>query len=78
VENSKDGGLLALIQRKVEELIAFLNQCKRVLMVLRKPTWEEYVNVAKVTGLGICFLGTLGYMIHVPITYLKGLVKGSG
>ncbi|HIP15924.1 MAG TPA: protein translocase SEC61 complex subunit gamma [Methanothermococcus okinawensis] len=63
------------IEEKIERLKSFLNQCKRVLMVLRKPTTEEYLNVAKVTGLGICFLGMLGYIIHVPIVYLKGLVK---
>jgi len=64
------------IEKKIEELKSFLEQCKRVLMVLRKPTREEYLNVAKVTGLGICFLGILGYIIHVPIVYLKGIVKG--
>jgi len=64
------------IKKKIEELKSFLDQCKRVLMVLRKPTREEYLNVAKITGLGICFLGALGYIIHVPIVYLKGLVKG--
>ena len=64
------------IKKKIEELKSFLDQCKRVLMVLRKPTREEYLNVAKVTGLGITFLGILGYIIHVPIVYLKGLVKG--
>ncbi|HIQ32582.1 MAG TPA: protein translocase SEC61 complex subunit gamma [Methanothermococcus okinawensis] len=71
----KDGDWLAQIRRKIEELKAFLHQCKRVLMVLRKPTWEEYLNVAKVTGLGICFLGILGYIIHVPIVYLKTVYK---
>jgi len=64
------------VEKKIEKLKSFLEQCKRVLMVLRKPTTEEYLNVAKVTGLGICFLGILGYIIHVPIVYLKGMIKG--
>ena len=64
------------VEKKIEKLKSFLEQCRRVLMVLRKPTTEEYLNVAKVTGLGITFLGILGYIIHVPIVYLKGLVKG--
>jgi len=64
------------IKEKTEELKSFIEQCKRVLMVLRKPTRGEYLNVAKVTGLGICFLGVLGYIIHVPLMYLKGIVKG--
>ncbi|MBW9220654.1 protein translocase SEC61 complex subunit gamma [Methanothermococcus sp. SCGC AD-155-M21] len=60
---------------KIESIKTFLNQCKRVLMILRRPTREEFLNISKVTGLGICFLGLLGYIIHVPITYLKGLIK---
>ncbi|MBP2144370.1 protein transport protein SEC61 subunit gamma-like protein [Methanococcus voltae] len=53
----------------------FISQCKRVLKVSRKPTREEYLNVSKVTGLGICLLGAIGFAVHVPITYLKGLLK---
>ena len=60
---------------RIEDIKAFLSQCKRVLMILRKPTREEFLNISKVTGLGICFLGILGYIIHVPIIYLKGLIK---
>ena len=60
---------------KIESIKTFLNQCKRVLMILRRPTREEFLNISKVTGLGICFLGLLGYVIHVPIIYLKGLIK---
>ncbi|HIP16858.1 MAG TPA: protein translocase SEC61 complex subunit gamma [Methanothermococcus okinawensis] len=60
---------------RLESVKAFLNQCRRVLMILRRPTKEEFLNMSKVTGLGICFLGLLGYIIHVPITYLKGLIK---
>uniref|UniRef100_A9A9M8 Protein translocase subunit SecE n=1 Tax=Methanococcus maripaludis (strain C6 / ATCC BAA-1332) TaxID=444158 RepID=A9A9M8_METM6 len=53
----------------------FLHQCRRVLMISRKPTRQEYLTISKVTGLGICLLGFVGFIIHVPITYLKGLIK---
>ncbi|MCS3901624.1 protein translocase SEC61 complex subunit gamma [Methanococcus voltae] len=53
----------------------FINQCQRVLKVSRKPTREEYINISKVTGLGICLLGAVGFAVHVPITYLKALIK---
>ncbi|MDK2789752.1 MAG: protein transport protein subunit gamma [Methanothermococcus sp.] len=63
------------LDSKVNELKDFLQQCKRVLMVSRKPTREEFLTISKVTGLGICVLGALGFIIHVPITYIKGLIK---
>ncbi|AEF96391.1 protein translocase SEC61 complex subunit gamma [Methanotorris igneus] len=63
------------LDMKIEELKNFLLQCKRVLMVTRKPTKEEFINISKVTGLGICILGIIGFVIHVPIVYLKGLIK---
>ena len=65
----------AKINAKFDELKSFLNQCKRVLMISRKPTRDEFLNVSKVTGLGICLLGAIGFVIHVPITYLIGLIK---
>ncbi|WP_292461058.1 protein translocase SEC61 complex subunit gamma [Methanothermococcus sp.] len=63
------------INTKIDELKSFLNQCKRVLMISRKPTKDEFLNVSKVTGLGICLLGAIGYVIHVPITYIKDFIK---
>ena len=63
------------INAKIDELKAFIQQCKRVLMISRKPTRDEFLNVSKVTGLGICLLGGIGFVIHVPITYIKGLIK---
>ena len=63
------------IKSKIDELKAFIQQCKRVLAITRKPTVDEYLNVSKITGLGICILGTIGFVIHVPIMYIKGLLK---
>lgn len=58
----------------IANLKDFLQQCKRVLMISRKPSREEYLTISKVTGLGICLLGIIGFLIHVPITYLKALI----
>ncbi len=66
------------VNKKLEEIKAFLEQCRRVLMITRKPTTEEYINVAKITGLGITLLGVLGYIIHVPIQYIKSIIKPVG
>jgi protein transport protein SEC61 subunit gamma-like protein len=58
----------------VNNLKDFLQQCKRVLMISRKPNREEYLTISKVTGIGICLLGIIGFFIHVPVTYLKTLI----
>ena len=39
--------------KKMDELKEFIEECKRVWLVLRKPTKDEYLAVAKVTALGI-------------------------
>ena len=43
----------------------FLRQCRRVLYVSRRPDMEEYVNVAKVTGIGIIIIGVIGFIISL-------------
>jgi len=62
------------VNTTLNNLKDFLHQCKRVLMISRKPTRQEYITISKVTGLGICLLGFVGFIIHVPITYLKGII----
>ncbi|MEM4165948.1 MAG: protein translocase SEC61 complex subunit gamma [Candidatus Bilamarchaeaceae archaeon] len=42
-----------------------LRRIHRVLLIARKPTGEEFAEVAKVTGLGILLFGTVGLIIYV-------------
>ncbi|MEK6889622.1 MAG: protein translocase SEC61 complex subunit gamma [Nanoarchaeota archaeon] len=42
---------------------SFLLQSKRVWHVLKKPSKEEFLMVAKVSALGILALGALGFII---------------
>ena len=51
----------------------FLRQCRRVLYVSRRPDMEEYVNVAKVTGIGIIIIGVIGFIISL-IAQLLGYI----
>jgi protein transport protein SEC61 subunit gamma-like protein len=46
---------------------------KRVLRVARRPGREEYVNVAKITGLGIIIIGVIGFVISL-ITQVLGKI----
>ncbi len=41
----------------------FLSNCKRVLRIARKPDKNEYLQVAKITGIGIMLIGFIGFLI---------------
>ena len=58
-----------------ESVVNFLKQCQRVLHVSKKPDREEYLNVSKITGLGIIIIGVVGFIISI-IAQL--LFKGAG
>ncbi len=61
---------------KVKDLIikskSFYLKCKRVWLVLRKPTKEEFEKVAKVSAIGILVLGAVGFFISI---ILKALIR---
>lgn len=57
-----------------ESIVRFIKQCQRVLRVSKKPDRTEYVNVAKITGLGIILIGVIGFVISI-IAQLLGLGK---
>lgn len=52
----------------------FLHQAKRVLQVANKPDMDEYLNVAKITGLGIILIGVIGFVITLVSSLLGGTV----
>ena len=49
----------------------FLRQCRRVLYVSRRPDRDEYINVAKVTGIGIIIIGVIGFIISLVAQLLS-------
>jgi protein transport protein SEC61 subunit gamma-like protein len=57
-----------------ESMANFIKQCQRVLKVSKKPDREEYVNVAKVTGIGIILIGVIGFIISI----IGQLIQGTG
>ena len=57
-----------------ESMASFIKQCQRVLRVSRKPDREEYLNVAKITGIGIIIIGVIGFVI----TIIGQLIQGTG
>nr|WP_319373134.1 protein translocase SEC61 complex subunit gamma [uncultured Methanobacterium sp.] len=57
-----------------ESVASFIRQCQRVLKVSKKPDREEYINVAKVTGIGIILIGVIGFIISI----VGQLIQGTG
>ena len=53
------------------KISSFLVQSKRVWLVLKKPTGEEFKAVAKVSGIGILALGLIGFIISDIIKFLS-------
>ena len=53
------------------KLTSFFVQSKRVWLVLRKPTGEEFKAVAKVSALGILAIGLVGFIISDIIKFLS-------
>jgi len=48
-----------------ERFKGFVQECRRVLKVTRKPTKEEFKTIVKVTGLGIAVIGLIGLAMHM-------------
>lgn len=55
-----------------ESILNFIKQSKRVLKVAKKPSREEYLNVSKVTGIGIIIIGVIGFIISIIAQLLGG------
>ena len=55
-----------------EDFNKFIKDAKRVLKVSRKPDGAEYVDLAKISALGVVVVGGIGYII-VCLGYLIGL-----
>ncbi|MEA3329415.1 MAG: protein translocase SEC61 complex subunit gamma [Nanoarchaeota archaeon] len=52
------------------KLSGFLKKCRRVWRVLRKPTKEEFVTVAKVSAVGILAIGLAGFIIALIMNFI--------
>lgn len=49
----------------------FLERCKRVWYVTRKPTAQEFLLVVKVSAAGILLLGFVGFLISMTLNIAK-------
>jgi len=43
----------------------FLKETSRVMRITKKPDRNEFMNLTKVTGLGIAIIGVIGFLIFL-------------
>lgn len=60
-----------MIMKITDSLKSFFGKCKRVWMVLKKPTKEEILKTAKISGWGIIIIGALGFIISIIINLIS-------
>ncbi|OGJ13097.1 protein translocase SEC61 complex subunit gamma [Candidatus Pacearchaeota archaeon RBG_19FT_COMBO_34_9] len=51
---------------------SFVAKCKRVWMVLKKPSRDEFLKVAKVSAIGILIIGLIGFAISIIMKIFTG------
>ncbi|VVB83361.1 Protein translocase subunit SecE [uncultured archaeon] len=56
--------------KMLTSLKSFFEKCKRVWMVLKKPTREDFLKIAKVSAAGILVIGLLGFVISIMMKFL--------
>lgn len=54
-----------------KSVVDFIKLCQRVLHVSKKPGKEEFVNVAKITGLGVLVIGSIGFILTMAAQLLS-------
>ncbi len=54
------------MQIDIKSLISsFIEDSKRIFIVSKKPTWEEYKRMALIVAIGIIAIGVVGYIIYL-------------
>lgn len=47
-----------------------LSDYLRVLKIAKRPSWKEYLQIVKLTGLGILLIGAIGLLVTLVFTAL--------
>jgi len=46
-------------------ITSFIEDSKRIFIVSKKPTWEEYKRMALIVAIGIVAIGVIGFIIYL-------------
>jgi protein transport protein SEC61 subunit gamma-like protein len=55
-------------------MLKFLRESRRVITVAKKPDKEEFLQVAKVAGIGILLIGVVGFVIMLAAYFIQGVL----
>ena len=58
------------MNQTLNDLKSFFFKSKRVWHVLKKPTKEEFLTIAKISAVGILVVGVVGFMISIAMGYI--------
>lgn len=47
------------------DIKGFLDSAKRIFIISKKPTWQEYKVMLQVVGIGIIIIGIISYIIDL-------------
>lgn len=53
------------------DLLDLWRKTRRVLVISKKPSRDEFFEVAKVTGIGIILFGTIGLIIYIIFSLIE-------
>ncbi len=49
------------------------NEYKRIIIISRKPTLEEYFDLVKISAIGVGLIGLIGYLVEVVSGFISRL-----
>ncbi|MEK6916447.1 MAG: protein translocase SEC61 complex subunit gamma [Nanoarchaeota archaeon] len=49
----------------LNKLKSFIIECKRVLQVTKKPDGTEFMNIFKISGIGVLLIGAIGFLLFI-------------
>jgi len=46
-------------------LLEKLRNCKRILIIVKKPNKEELISILKITGIGMLLIGGISFIFYL-------------
>lgn len=56
----------------IKRIKSFFESSKRILLISKKPSNKEYWTMAKVVGLGMVFIGVVGFIVKLLMSLISG------
>ncbi len=55
----------------IDKIVSFINASKRIFAVSKKPDWDEYKVMLKITGIGIILVAVIGFIITLIFIFFN-------